>query len=71
MVKTICFLWYINTLLFSLQRIGTAHGEELPYMFGAPMVTDGMNHFSRNFTKAEALLSDAMILFLGNFARTG
>ncbi|XP_029344584.1 neuroligin-4, Y-linked-like [Acyrthosiphon pisum] len=53
------------------QRIGTAHGEELPYMFGAPMVTDGMNHFSRNFTKAEALLSDAMILYLGNFARTG
>jgi len=62
---------YINTLLFYLQRIGTAHGEELPYMFGAPMVTDGMNHFSRNFTKAEALLSDAMILYLGNFARTG
>ncbi|KAE9535978.1 hypothetical protein AGLY_007879 [Aphis glycines] len=53
------------------QRIGTAHGEELPYMFGAPMVTDGMNHFSRNFTKQEALLSDAMILYLGNFARTG
>lgn len=54
-----------------MQRIGTAHGEELPYMFGAPMVTDGMNHFSRNFTKQEALLSDAMILYLGNFARTG
>ncbi|VVC34144.1 Hypothetical protein CINCED_3A017629 [Cinara cedri] len=53
------------------QRIGTAHGEELPYMFGAPMVTDGMNHFSRNFTKAEAALSDAMIVYLGNFARTG
>ncbi|XP_025425230.1 neuroligin-4, Y-linked-like [Sipha flava] len=53
------------------QRIGTAHGEELPYMFGAPMVNDGMNHFSRNYTKAEAALSDAMILYLGNFARTG
>lgn len=58
-------------IYFYLQRIGTAHGEELPYMFGAPMVTDGMNHFSRNFTKAEAALSDAMILYLGNFARTG
>ncbi|XP_050427757.1 neuroligin-4, X-linked-like [Adelges cooleyi] len=53
------------------QRMGTAHGEELPYVFGAPMVTDGMNHFSRNFTKAEAALSDAMIIYLGNFARTG
>lgn len=58
-------------ILILFQRIGTAHGEELPYMFGAPVVTDGMNHFSRNFTKAEAALSDAMILYLGNFARTG
>ncbi|XP_050539914.1 neuroligin-4, Y-linked-like [Daktulosphaira vitifoliae] len=53
------------------QRMGTAHGEELPYVFGAPMVTDNMNHFTKNYTKAEAALSDAMVVYLGNFARTG
>ncbi|XP_044731238.1 neuroligin-4, X-linked-like, partial [Chrysoperla carnea] len=52
------------------QRMGTVHGEELPYMFGAPLV-DGFNHFPRNYTKSEVALSEAVIVYWANFARTG
>ncbi|XP_054273018.1 neuroligin-4, Y-linked-like [Macrosteles quadrilineatus] len=52
------------------QRQGCIHGEELPYVFGAPLVA-GMMHFPRNYTKAEILLSEATILYWSNFARTG
>ncbi|KAH1004868.1 hypothetical protein HUJ05_005636, partial [Dendroctonus ponderosae] len=52
------------------QRMGTVHGEELPYMFGAPLV-DGFNHFPRNYTRAELALSESFIIFIANFARSG
>ncbi|PSN38825.1 Neuroligin-3 [Blattella germanica] len=52
------------------QRMGTVHGEELPYVFGAPLV-DGFSHFPRNYTKAEIGLSEAVIVYFSNFARTG
>ncbi|XP_075235480.1 neuroligin-4, Y-linked-like [Lycorma delicatula] len=52
------------------QKMGTVHGEELPYLLGAPLV-DGFNHFPRNYTKLEVALSEAVILFLSNFAKTG
>ncbi|GFG34208.1 hypothetical protein Cfor_08179, partial [Coptotermes formosanus] len=52
------------------QRMGTVHGEELPYVFGAPLV-DGFNHFPRNYTKSEVGLSEAVIVYFSNFARTG
>ncbi|XP_063224894.1 neuroligin-4, X-linked-like [Bacillus rossius redtenbacheri] len=52
------------------QRMGTVHGEELPYVFGAPLV-DGFSHFPRNYTKSEVGLSESVMLYFGNFARTG
>ncbi|XP_030760903.1 neuroligin-4, X-linked-like, partial [Sitophilus oryzae] len=52
------------------QRMGTVHGEELPYMFGAPLV-DGFNHFPKNYTRSELALSESFIIFIANFARTG
>lgn len=52
------------------QRIGTVHGEDLPYVFGAPLV-DGFSHFPHNYTKAEVSLSESIILFWSNFARSG
>ncbi|KAK6633288.1 hypothetical protein RUM44_003889 [Polyplax serrata] len=50
--------------------MGTAHGEELPYVFGAPLI-DGFNHFPRNYTKSEVTLSEAVIVYISNFVRTG
>lgn len=50
--------------------MGTVHGEDLPYVFGAPLV-DGFSHFPRNYTKSEVALSEALMIFWSNFARTG
>lgn len=52
------------------QRMGTVHGEDLPYIFGAPLV-EGFSHFPRNYTKSEVALSEAVMIFWSNFARTG
>ncbi|XP_024084408.1 neuroligin-4, X-linked-like [Cimex lectularius] len=52
------------------QRMGTVHGEELPYMLGAPLV-DGFSHFPKNYTKSEVALSEAVIMYISNFAKTG
>ncbi|XP_034117843.2 neuroligin-1 isoform X1 [Drosophila albomicans] len=52
------------------QRMGTVHGEDLPYIFGAPLV-DGFSHFPQNYTKSETALSEAVMIYWTNFARTG
>ncbi|XP_076644775.1 neuroligin 3 [Halictus rubicundus] len=52
------------------QRPGCIHGEDLPYFFGAPLV-GGLSHWPKNYTKAEIALSESVILYLTNFARTG
>lgn len=52
------------------QRMVTVHGEDLPYVFGAPLV-DGFSHFPSNYTKSEVALSEALMVFWSNFARTG
>ncbi|XP_028035892.1 neuroligin-4, Y-linked-like isoform X1 [Bombyx mandarina] len=52
------------------QRLGAVHGEELPYVFGAPAV-DGFGHFPQNYTKSELALSESIMMFLANFAKTG
>ncbi|XP_021705914.1 neuroligin-4, Y-linked [Aedes aegypti] len=52
------------------QRQGCIHGEDLPYLFGAPLV-GGFNHFTRNYTKSELALSEAVMIYWSNFIRTG
>ncbi|XP_023316148.1 neuroligin-1 [Trichogramma pretiosum] len=52
------------------QRQGCIHGEELPYFFGAPLVA-GLAHWPKNYTRTEVGLSESVILYLANFARTG
>lgn len=52
------------------QRQGCIHGEELPYLFGAPLV-GGFMHFVRNYTKSEVLLAETTMIYWSNFARTG
>ncbi|KAK7015845.1 Carboxylesterase [Halocaridina rubra] len=51
-------------------RSGCVHGEELPYVWGAPLVST-MYHFPNNFTQSEVKLSEAMLTYWTNFARTG
>lgn len=59
---------FLYLLIF--QRQGCIHGEELPYVFGAPLV-GGLAHWPRNYTRAELALSESVILYFTNFARTG
>ncbi|KAK8724046.1 hypothetical protein OTU49_011414, partial [Cherax quadricarinatus] len=49
---------------------GTVHGEELAYVFGAPLV-GGFNHFGLNYTLEEVFLSELVMTQWTNFAKTG
>ncbi|KAG8251007.1 neurexin protein binding [Homalodisca vitripennis] len=69
------FLSALDTLVIKLcatllQKLGTAHSEELPYFFGSPLV-DGFSHFPKNYTKTEVALSESAIIYLSNFVRSG
>lgn len=52
------------------QRQGCVHGDDLPYMFGAPLV-GGFSHFPKNYTKSEVALSEVVMAYWSNFVRTG
>lgn len=53
-----------------LQKLGPAHGEELPYVFGAPLAAT-VRAFPSNYSKSEVALSEAIMTYWTNFARTG
>ncbi|CAK9818953.1 NLGN2 [Anthophora quadrimaculata] len=50
--------------------MGSVHGEDLPFVFGAPLV-DGFGHFPRNYTRPEVALSESIVQYFANFVRTG
>ncbi|GAB6028444.1 Carboxylesterase [Chamberlinius hualienensis] len=52
------------------RRLGCFTGEDMPYVFGAPLV-DSLGVFHRNFTKDERFLSETVMVYWTNFARTG
>ncbi|XP_077988293.1 neuroligin-4, X-linked-like [Glandiceps talaboti] len=54
----------------SPQWTGAIHGEEIPFVFGAPLV-NGLGMFEYNFSKSDALVSLAVITYWANFAKTG
>ena len=49
---------------------GSLHGEELAYGLGMPL-TGGSNHLQQNYTFQEQVLSEVMMHYWSNFARTG
>ncbi|XP_035217282.1 neuroligin-2-like [Stegodyphus dumicola] len=52
------------------QRMGCIHGEDLPYVFGAPLV-NSLSHFHRNFSRPEASISEAVMTYWTNFVKFG
>ena len=52
------------------QVFGSLHGEELAYGLGMPL-TGGSNHLKQNYTFQEQVLSEVMMHYWGNFAKTG
>lgn len=51
-------------------RLVSVHGEDLPYLFGAPLVSQ-LSFFKNNFTKQEVTMSEALMLQWTNFAKYG
>ncbi|XP_071033569.1 neuroligin-4, X-linked-like isoform X2 [Parasteatoda tepidariorum] len=51
-------------------RMGCVSGEELNYVFGAPLVSS-LAHFSSNYTRSEYSLTKAVMTYWANFAKTG
>ncbi|XP_054721244.1 neuroligin-4, X-linked-like [Uloborus diversus] len=51
-------------------KVGCITGEDLPYVFGAPLVTS-LAHFGNNYTKAEVSLSEVIMTQWTNFAKYG
>lgn len=52
------------------QRPGTLHGQDLIYVFGAPL-TDGIDPFGSMFTPSDKVLADVVLKYWTNFIRTG
>nr|KAG5686521.1 hypothetical protein BaRGS_003431 [Batillaria attramentaria] len=46
------------------------HGDELPYVFGSPLV-DGLSPFPSSYTNSEKMMSEAVMTYWTNFAKTG
>jgi len=57
--------------LFCLQKMGSVHGEELPFVFGAPLWVEGFGHFPKNYTRLEMALSESIMQYFANFVKTG
>lgn len=58
-------------------RLASAHGDELPFLFGAPLAqfvqpeAHSFGYFGANFSRAEVGLSEAVITYFTNFAKFG
>ncbi len=49
---------------------GGVHGDDMTYVFGAPL-TDGIDPFTSTFTRSERMLTEAVMRYWTNFAKTG
>ncbi|XP_015588144.1 neuroligin-1 [Cephus cinctus] len=53
-----------------LQRLGSVRGEDIPYLFGLPLVAGGP-FFPQNYTRQDQGVAEAVLTFFTNFAKTG
>ncbi|XP_013779898.1 neuroligin-4, X-linked-like isoform X1 [Limulus polyphemus] len=52
------------------KRFGCIHGEDLPYVFGAPLVGN-LAHFQQNFSRSEVSLAETVLTYWTSFAKRG
>lgn len=57
-------------LLLLFQIAGSVRGEELPYVFGLPLVS-GQPFFPHNYSHQDMAISRLLMHYIGNFARKG
>lgn len=53
-----------------MQRLGSVRGEDIPYIFGLPLVAGGA-FFPRNYSRQDQGVAEAVLTFFTNFAKTG
>lgn len=54
------------------QHLGCVHGDELGYIFGAPLVPGmSLGYFTTLYSRQETSLAELVMTYLGNFVRTG
>lgn len=46
------------------------HGDDLPFVFGAPLV-DGVDPFSSTYSRSDKLLADSVLKYWTNFIKFG
>lgn len=61
---------FLNGLQSFLQRLGSVRGEDIPYIFGLPLVAGGA-FFPRNYSRQDQGVAEAVLTFFTNFAKTG
>ncbi|XP_043251310.1 neuroligin-4, X-linked-like [Colletes gigas] len=52
------------------QRLGSIRGEDIPYIFGLPLVAGGP-FFPRNYSRQDQGVAEAVLTYFTNFAKTG
>lgn len=52
------------------QRLGSVRGEDVPYVFGLPLVM-GLPNFGQNYTRQDMGVAEAVLNFITNFCKTG
>lgn len=52
------------------QRLGSVRGEDLTYILGQPLV-GGLPYFPQNYSRQDMGVSEALLNFVSNFAKTG
>ena len=67
---TYLYAFTYSTQSEDTQDVHGIHGDELPYVFGAPLV-GGLSPFPSVYTSAEKMLSEAVMTYWTNFAKTG
>lgn len=53
-----------------MQRLGSVRGEDLTYIFGLPII-GGLPFFPQNFSRQDISISEAILNFFSNFAKSG
>lgn len=59
-----------RVFLLLLQRLGSVRGEDLPYIFGLPLVQGGPG-FPQNYSRQDMGVNEAVLNFVTNFCKTG
>ncbi len=59
------------SFVFPQFDVGSTHGSELPFVFGAPLSPGLWKHVGHSFGKADAAVSRTVMTYWANFAKTG